>query len=66
MPIYEYQCTQCEEKFEVIQSIGEDGSKLTCPKCTAQNPRRLFSSFYSPGSSRAWPPKGTCGLPPMG
>ena len=31
MPIYEYQCTQCGEKFEVRQSIGEDGSKLNCP-----------------------------------
>ncbi len=73
MPIYEYQCTQCGGKFEVIQPIGEDGSKLICPKCTAQNPRRLFSSFYSPGSSTSEPSEiscptcstGTCGLPSM-
>ena len=32
MPIYEYRCTQCEERFEVRQSFGEDGSKLNCPK----------------------------------
>jgi putative FmdB family regulatory protein len=31
MPIYEYQCISCGEKFEVRQSIGEDGSKLNCP-----------------------------------
>ena len=73
MPIYEYQCTQCGEKFEVRQSIGEDGSKLNCPKCNAQNPKRLFSSFFSPGSSTYEPSEiscptcgtGTCGLPPM-
>jgi len=70
MPIYEYQCTQCGEKFEVRQSIGEDGSKLTCTKCNAQNPKRLFSSFFSPGSSTSeisYPTctTGTCGLPPM-
>ena len=70
MPIYEYQCTQCEEKFEVRQSIGEDGSKLTCPKCNTQNPKRLFSSFFSPGSSSSGIScptctTGTCGLPPM-
>ena len=26
MPIYEYQCSQCGEKFEVRQSIGDDGA----------------------------------------
>ena len=73
MPIYEYQCTKCGEKFEIRQSIGEDGSKLNCPQCNAQNPRRLFSSFSSPGSTISEPPgiscptctTGTCGLPPM-
>ena len=55
MPIYEYQCTQCEERFEVRQSVGEDGSKLHCPKCTAQNPKRVISSFFSPGSSTSEP-----------
>lgn len=70
MPIYEYQCTQCGEKFEIRQSIGEDGSKLTCPKCEARNPKRLLSSFFSPGSSTSEVScptctTGTCGLPPM-
>ena len=73
MPIYEYQCLQCGERFEVRQSMGEDGSGLSCPKCNAQNPKRLFSSFFSPGSSAFGPSEmscptcstGTCGLPPM-
>lgn len=50
MPIYEYECTQCGEKFEVRQSFGEDGSELTCPKCRASNPRRLISSFFGKSS----------------
>ncbi|PIW40524.1 MAG: zinc ribbon domain-containing protein [Chloroflexi bacterium CG_4_10_14_0_8_um_filter_46_9] len=73
MPIYEYQCTRCREKFEVRQAIGEDGAKLSCPKCHAPNPTRLFSSFFSPGSSTTEPSEtsyptcssGVCGLPPM-
>jgi putative FmdB family regulatory protein len=72
MPIYEYQCTQCGERFEVRQSIGEDGSKLNCPKCNTRNPRRLLSSFYSPGSGKTEPSEisyptcssGVCNLPP--
>jgi putative FmdB family regulatory protein len=73
MPIYEYQCTQCGERFEVRQSIGEGGSKLKCPKCGAAEPQRLFSSFFSSssrgsGSSEVSYPtcnSGVCGLPPM-
>ena len=73
MPIYEYQCTQCGETFEVRQSIGEDGSKLSCPKCHAQDPKRKISSFFNPGPSASKTSgiscptcsTGTCGLPPM-
>jgi len=73
MPMYEYQCSQCRERFEVRQSIGEDGAKLTCPKCGTPNPKRLISSFFSPGSSKAessvtsYPTcsSGVCGLPPI-
>ena len=72
MPLYEYRCTECGEKFEVRQSMGEDGSKLNCPKCQAGKPEKLFSTFFSSGSSEpsdmSFPsscPTGTCGLPPM-
>ena len=51
VPLYEYQCNQCGEQFEVRQSMGEDGSKLTCPRCKVGNPQRLISTFSSPGAS---------------
>jgi putative FmdB family regulatory protein len=59
MPIYEYQCTQCEERFEVHQPMGADGSELHCPKCTTQNPKRVPSSFFSPtpSSTTSGPPE---------
>jgi putative FmdB family regulatory protein len=74
MPIYEYQCTRCGERFEVRQAIGEDGSSLSCPKCHAGEPKRLFSSFFGRGSSGTEPSEvscptcssGVCGLPSMG
>ena len=73
MPIYEYRCTQCGENFEVRQGMGEDGSKVTCPKCQAGNPKKLLSTFFSSSSSTFEPSDisyptcstGTCGLPPM-
>ena len=47
MPIYEYECEGCGKKFEVRQSIGQDGSELQCPSCGASSPRRVFSCFVS-------------------
>jgi putative FmdB family regulatory protein len=73
MPIYEYQCTSCGEKFEVMQSMGADGSELKCPKCNTKNPRRLLSAFFAGGSSTSGfsdtscptCDSGVCNLPPM-
>lgn len=33
MPIYEYQCQDCEHEFETIQKISED-LLVTCPNCS--------------------------------
>lgn len=74
MPIYEYLCKQCGQRFEVRQAVGEDGSSLNCPKCKAVNPNKLFSSFFSRGTSGTEDSdvscptcsSGVCGLPPMG
>ena len=32
MPIYEYECRQCNEVFEIFHKIDED-CKVACPKC---------------------------------
>jgi putative FmdB family regulatory protein len=42
MPIYEYQCKQCNERHEIIQRFSE--APLThCPKCGGEM-KKLFSS----------------------
>jgi putative FmdB family regulatory protein len=42
MPIYEYLCSQCDERHEIIQRISEE--PLThCPKCGGEM-RKLISS----------------------
>jgi len=61
MPIYEYECTQCRERFEIRQSFDEDRSKVTCPKCGASNPKRRFSVSSAPPISQSkltYVPKG--------
>lgn len=51
MPIYEYRCNECGERFEVRQPLGADGSGLKCPTCRADKPQKMISSFCSPGAS---------------
>lgn len=42
MPIYEYLCSQCNERHEIIQKISDD--PLThCPKCGGEM-KKLISS----------------------
>jgi len=47
MPIYEYECQSCKERFEVLQKMNEGSSHLRCPKCQAERPQRILSSFSS-------------------
>ena len=42
MPLYEYQCEQCDHRFEVIQKFS-DPPVETCPKCGGAV-RKLMSS----------------------
>ncbi len=60
MPLYEYKCTKCGEQFEIRQSMGDDGSKLSCPKCQAGNPIRLMSTFSSSSSGGSYSSGASC------
>ena len=50
MPIYEYQCTKCGRRVEMMQKITDE-SLQTCPSCKGKL-RRLMSltSFQLKGS----------------
>ncbi|MGD2187444.1 MAG: zinc ribbon domain-containing protein [Desulfobacterales bacterium] len=52
MPIYEYQCSECECCFEMLLSRSEDKHVL-CPKCGSRHVKRLLSTacFGSSGIS---------------
>ncbi len=42
MPTYSYQCTQCGDKFDIVQSFS-DSALTTCEKCDGKL-RKLFNS----------------------
>jgi len=43
MPLYEYQCESCSERFELIQKYS-DPTPDVCPKCGKGPVQRLHSS----------------------
>lgn len=42
MPTYSYQCTQCADRFDVVQAFTDD-ALTECKKCSGRL-RKLFSS----------------------
>ena len=50
MPIYEYACTKCHERFARHESIGEHGEsrhRPECPKCGSRAVEPVFSPFFA-------------------
>lgn len=43
MPIYEFECGECGNRFEEMASVGTE--QATCPECGSQRAERRFSVF---------------------
>jgi len=56
MPMYEYQCRDCGERFdELVSGSGVDDREITCPNCGKNNAERLMSAFASAGGGSSQP-----------
>lgn len=67
MPIFEYRCKDCEEKFESLV-LGRE--RPQCPSCRSARLEKLLSTFAAvtgtsrgAGRSEGPGPCGTCGDP---
>ncbi|GAI20545.1 unnamed protein product [marine sediment metagenome] len=56
MPIYEFECEKCGERFELHRNMADSDREVRCPKCGAEKPQRVFSVFGKGSSSMACPP----------
>ena len=41
MPVYEYECKRCSNRFELRKSFGQNGD-AQCPECAGEA-RRIFT-----------------------
>ncbi|MFC1920432.1 FmdB family zinc ribbon protein [Chloroflexota bacterium] len=44
MPIYEYVCTDCKEKFELLRPFSRADEDAECPHCD-KSAERVLSNF---------------------
>ena len=51
MPIYEYRCQECGEKFEKLVRSSSDHTELACPNCGSKQAEKLLSLFGTSGFS---------------
>lgn len=60
MPIYEYKCSECKTKFEVLHKSSTDKKEVSCPECNSVNNKKLYSAFSSNINSESGSASGDC------
>jgi putative FmdB family regulatory protein len=58
VPIYEYDCLACGERFEIRGSIEQGPGNVRCPSCDAGNVRRHYGAVSVVRPGRRTPASG--------
>jgi len=45
MPLYEYTCAKCGERFEIVSSHAGREDKAVCPACGSRAVTQIFGAF---------------------
>jgi putative FmdB family regulatory protein len=53
MPVYEFTCNACGERFEELFRSRSERRRMACPTCHSRQVRKLFSTFALSGGDRA-------------
>ena len=67
MPIYEYKCGDCGERFEKLILNRAKVHEILCPKCQSEKVEKQISLFGTSGSDAAsWSGPAASGCSPTG
>jgi putative FmdB family regulatory protein len=60
MPVYQYECGKCRQRFDFRREIGESDKEAKCPECGSESVRRIYSvhSTCAPGDNWYTPQRG--------
>jgi len=62
MPIFEYRCKDCGEKFETLVYSSSGTEEIECPECGSTQTEKQMSMFASSGGNGArGASKNSCG-----
>ncbi|MCH8067881.1 MAG: zinc ribbon domain-containing protein [Candidatus Marinimicrobia bacterium] len=65
MPMYDYRCKQCGDKFEELIFSWNKEKEIICPNCSSKDAERLIGAPVSIGtSSRSFPQDPSDGTSP--
>jgi putative FmdB family regulatory protein len=53
MPIYEYECNKCGNKFDYLMFLSKDNQEVKCPKCASTDVQRVISRFATKSADGA-------------
>jgi putative FmdB family regulatory protein len=45
MPVYEFHCPKCDQRFEIVSSIAGREENAVCPVCGGREVTPVFSDF---------------------
>jgi putative FmdB family regulatory protein len=45
MPVYEFQCAACGERFEILCGLAERDEKAVCPSCDGRDVTQVLAGF---------------------
>lgn len=65
MPIFEYQCKECNSKYEILHKSSEKMEDIECPECHSKKHIKLISTFsttFSSSSDLGGCSDGSCGM----
>jgi putative FmdB family regulatory protein len=65
MPIYEYVCNKCQNKFELMRPISMSGEPADCPSCKSKA-KRIMSRFMCITTNEYGDPERLSGAGPSG
>jgi putative FmdB family regulatory protein len=52
MPIYEYICLDCKNRFDAIRSMKDADSPIRCDQCESDHTSRMISVFYAQSAGK--------------
>jgi putative FmdB family regulatory protein len=52
MPIYEYICKDCGERFETLRAMKDADAPMACQNCNSQHTSRMLSVFFAQSGGR--------------